>query len=125
MIVVVTGGRDFADNDMVIRAMEHVGVDQGSTLFHGGATGADALANGYFSRRCYQSMPFPADWKAHGRAAGPIRNQTMVGWAAGYQRDGHDVVVVAFPGGRGTADCVRRAELAGLRVVRAETIQAA
>jgi hypothetical protein len=51
----------------------------------------------------------PADWKAHGRAAGPIRNQRMI--------DEHrPELVVAAPGGRGTADMVRRARAAGIEV---------
>jgi hypothetical protein len=38
----------------------------------------------------------PADGKKHGRAAGPIRNQKMP--------EEKPELVVAFPGGRGTAD---------------------
>lgn len=50
---------------------------------------------------------FPADWKSHGRAAGPIRNEPMAEYADG---------VALFPGGRGTASMKREAAKRGLRV---------
>jgi hypothetical protein len=49
------------------------------------------------------------DWKRHGPAAGPMRNQRMLDW-------GPDLVV-AFAGGKGTADMVRRARAAGVDVI--------
>lgn len=53
-----------------------------------------------------------ADWKKHGKAAGPIRNGIML-------RDGKPDMVVAFPGGRGTANMVDQARLADLIVEHA------
>jgi hypothetical protein len=51
-----------------------------------------------------------ADWSI-GRKAGPIRNQRML--------DEHAPdLVVAFPGGRGTADMVRRARKSGVEVAK-------
>jgi hypothetical protein len=52
---------------------------------------------------------YPADWKKHGRAAGPIRNQRML--------DENPDILVAFPGGKGTADMVARARKASLTVI--------
>jgi hypothetical protein len=52
---------------------------------------------------------FPANWKKHGRAAGPMRNQQMLD-------EGKPDLVIAFPGGSGTADMVRRAKAAGVPV---------
>ena len=51
-----------------------------------------------------------ADWAKHGRKAGPIRNQRMID-------EGRPDLVVAFPGGTGTADMVERARVAGIRVI--------
>lgn len=51
----------------------------------------------------------PADWIAYGRAAGPMRNQIMVNAAQ---------CLIAFPGGRGTADVTSRAIKGGLKVIR-------
>jgi hypothetical protein len=54
-------------------------------------------------------MIFDADWTKHGKAAGPIRNQEMIDEAD---------ALAAFPGGRGTADCVRRAKAKGIPIFR-------
>lgn len=56
-----------------------------------------------------KATPFPAKWSTYGNAAGPIRNQEMV--------DTKPDIVVAFPGGTGTADAVRRARSAGIEVL--------
>lgn len=51
----------------------------------------------------------PADWAAHGRAAGPIRNTELVKLGADE--------CAAFPGqGPGTRDCMRKAAAAGIPV---------
>ena len=46
---------------------------------------------------------YPADWKAHGAAAGQIRNRQMLAC-------GKPDVVVSFPGGSGTLDMVHKAK---------------
>jgi hypothetical protein len=53
---------------------------------------------------------FPADWEKYGKAAGPIRNQQIL-------VEGKPDLVVAFQGGRGTANMVSRAQQAGVPVV--------
>ena len=55
-------------------------------------------------------LAFPAEWKKHGKAAGPIRNRKML-------QDGKPDLVLAFPGGRGTANMVELATDAGIRVM--------
>lgn len=79
-------------------------------IIHGGATGADALADSFAITHWCQLREFHADWKLHGKAAGPLRNQRMLD-------EGKPDLVVAFPGGDGTADMVRRARLAGVKVI--------
>jgi hypothetical protein len=54
---------------------------------------------------------FSADWDKLGAAAGPVRNQKML-------VEGRPDLVVAFPGGKGTADMVRRSERAGISAFR-------
>jgi hypothetical protein len=44
----------------------------------------------------------PADWDKYGKLAGPIRNREML-------EQNNPELVVAFPGGNGTADMVRQA----------------
>ncbi len=109
--VLVCGGRDFRDQENLYRVLDRLSKDWGPdvTIIEGDARGADRMA-GYWARRHgHTDMKFRADWQSHGRAAGPIRNQQMLD-------EGPDMVV-AFPGGRGTADMVRRARAAGVFVL--------
>lgn len=103
--VLVCGGRNFANRELVNDTLFdiHPGV-----VITGGAEGADRLAYDW----AYPVVPtevYHADWDKHGAAAGPIRNQKMLD-------EGKPDLVVAFPGGRGTADMVRRAKKAGIPV---------
>jgi hypothetical protein len=82
----------------------------GITLIHGGASGADAIANEWAVVNWIPIEDYPADWKAYGRAGGPIRNQRMID-------EGKPDLVLAFPGGPGTADMVRRAKAANVKVI--------
>lgn len=105
----VTGGRDYRGWDDVCAALEAVMTKHGPfVLVQGAATGADALAARWAGLVPLQVDPFPADWDKYGLGAGPLRNQAMVDSGL----DG----LVAFPGGRGTADMVRRARKAGVPV---------
>lgn len=83
------------------------------TIIHGGATGADTAADEWAVVNWTGLTEFkvtPEEWKHLGRAAGPIRNQRMID-------EGKPDLVVAFPGGTGTADMVRRAKRAGIEVI--------
>lgn len=106
MRVLVCGGRDYADKEKVASTLEAIGP---SLIIEGGATGADYCAAHWAAKAGIPAETFSADWTAHGKAAGPIRNQRMID-------EGKPDLVVAFPGGRGTADMVRRARAAGIEV---------
>lgn len=80
-----------------------------SLLIHGDAPGADTLAGLYAADHGIDCVAFPANWERHGPAAGPMRNQRMLEVAK-------PELVIAFPGGKGTADMVRRARKAGVPV---------
>lgn len=73
----------------------------------GGATGADADGKRWGMVTGIPVKTFQADWETHQRAAGPIRNGQMAGYAD---------ALIAFPGGRGTADMIKKARKHGLRV---------
>lgn len=113
-VALVCGGRTYADMSRVFEALDALaaGVEL-VAIRHGGAAGADELAGMWCRARGVPEQVFRADWRRYGRAAGPLRNGEML-------KDGAVVVVVAFPGGAGTADMVRRARAAGLPVVEIE-----
>lgn len=113
--VLVCGGRSYGDRFQFMCSMDDLVADEGeiSCVIHGGCkTGADALAAEWvlrFGGECDEDV-FEADWIKHGKAAGPIRNQRMLD-------EGKPDLVIAFPGGKGTADMVARARKAGVEVV--------
>lgn len=115
--VLVCGGRDF-DDALTLGSWlggvhkNHGGID---LLIHGGAPGADFMAGKFAEWQGIPVQEFPADWQAHGRSAGPIRNGKMLA-------EGMPDLVVAFAGGRGTADMVAKARAAGVRVIEATKI---
>ena len=114
MRVLVCGGRDYNDADTMRRVMDGIHAEASITvLIYGMARGADDLAKMWASSRGIKRLGFPANWERHGRSAGAIRNQEMLD-------KGLPNMVIAFPGGRGTADMVRRAKEAGIPVLEVE-----
>lgn len=113
MRVLVTGGRKYDDAGKVKEELdklhEHAGIE---LLIHGGATGADSLADAWAKKNHVPISANPVtseDWRRLGKKAGPLRNARMLL----LEPD----VVLAFPGGRGTADMKRQAIEMGVKVV--------
>jgi len=116
-LVVVTGGRDYADWREVDRRLTE---SDPAIVMHGGASGADSLAHRWAVAARVPAIPVPAPWGALGRGAGPRRNRAMALMAlAGAESLGCDsVALLAFPGGRGTASMIRTARDLGIRVIQ-------
>ena len=111
--VLVCGGRDFTDWRGMYAALSALHDKHGfSAIIEGGARGADAGGRSFGEQNSIPVLTYPADWKKHGKAAGYIRNRKMLD-------EGKPDLVVAFPGGKGTAMMIRIAEAAGVRVIRA------
>ena len=104
LAVVIAGGRDYQFTDEDIARLDALPIRE---VVSGGAKGADQCGEDWAKVRDIAVRRFPADWKAHGRAAGPIRNRKMAEYAD---------AVVLFPGGRGTASMRKEAERAGVTV---------
>jgi hypothetical protein len=75
----------------------------------GGAAGVDRHGELWARRHGYRVRVFPADWKAHGKAAGPIRNRQMAEYAT-------HLVAIWDGESRGTASMIREAHRRGLGV---------
>jgi hypothetical protein len=113
--LVFTGGRTFKDQEKfnsIILVLDLDGPGRPTEIHVGDCpTGLDYMARGVF----VEARVHVADWQKHGRAAGPIRNKAML------EAAGKHSLLVAFPGGRGTTDCVRQAKAMGITVLKVET----
>lgn len=110
--VLVCGGRDYDDREQLFRVLDEThAANPIICLIQGAAPGADTLAAEWAAERGVPCDAYPADWVRKGRSAGPIRNKQML-------VEGKPDLVIAFAGGRGTANMVKQAEAAGVPVVR-------
>jgi hypothetical protein len=112
MIIVVTGGRDYTNYPAVEAELDWWNQEPHgpiSTLVHGGARGADSLADQWAALRGVPRVVYFPEWDRLCKAAGMIRNRTMLDASK-------PDLVVAFPGGRGTAGCVMEARRRGIEV---------
>jgi UDP-N-acetylmuramoylalanine-D-glutamate ligase len=110
-VLLVCGGREFVMSDFYAAKFRDV-IERYfvTAVVHGGAAGADTSAGALAEEHGLPVTVYDTDWEKHGRAAGPIRSQRMLDEA-------NPDLVLAFPGARGTADMVRRAKEAGVRVI--------
>lgn len=110
-LLLVCGGRDYADRDRVFATLDSVLVKYPNlTVIHGAARGADLLAEEWAKSRERPYIGVPARWAERGDRAGPERNTIMLHYLP------H--AVVAFRGGAGTENMCTQAEAAGLKVWR-------
>lgn len=128
MIVLVCGGRDFGwqqsdgkrQQDQVkylLAKLDSFHAKHEIThLVQGGAKGADQLSRFWAQTRYVPFTEFPANWRLHGKAAGPIRNQAQLDYLLSWDED---MAVIAFhpdiESSKGTKDMVTRAEKAGVK----------
>lgn len=119
--VLVTGSREFSDYATVCHEIGGVlkrqiadGDRRRVVVVHGGARGADTLAERAARAFGMTAEPHPADWDAFGKGAGFRRNTEMVSLGA-------DLCIAFYKqgaGNKGTDHCARLAERAGIPVRR-------
>lgn len=107
--ILVCGGREYNNRENVFATLDEIkdSMEIPIHIISGAARGADALAAEWARLNNTELSEFPADWDAHGKSAGPIRNQKML-------QEGKPDLVLAFPGGRGTQHMLRIAKFAGV-----------
>lgn len=109
MKIIIAGGRDYLPNEEEKETVKNIlKENQVTGIVSGCATGVDTWAIDLGSELELSIDLFPADWKQHGRSAGPIRNGLMAQYAD---------MLIAFPGGRGTDNMIKQATEKGLKVV--------
>lgn len=106
MRVLVCGGRNYRDYETLSSVLSGI---RPSIVIDGGARGADWMASSWALENGVHSVTYKADWNAHGKAAGPMRNRRMI-------VEGKPDIVVAFPGGKGTEDMISKARSAGIKL---------
>lgn len=113
MRLLVCGGRDYYEREYLFKFLDNycepIPVVNG--VITGMARGADSLARDWAYSRGLATIECAANWQAHGKQAGWLRNRTMINL--------NPDVVIAFPGGRGTQMMIEIAEEFGIPVVRA------
>jgi hypothetical protein len=111
MRVLVCGGRDFVDSALLYGVLDEL--NRKKTIIcviEGDARGADRLAGQWARRNHIDLKVIVPEYDQFGaRLAPPLRNQRMLD-------EGKPDLVVAFPGGDGTKDMVRRAVKAGVAI---------
>lgn len=112
MIVLVTGGRFYANKAKVFATLDLIHQTRPITrVVHGAATGADEFGCAWAIDRCVDECGTEPDWRRYDNYAGNVRNQRML--------DENQVdLVVAFPGGPGTRDMRARSEKAAIPILR-------
>lgn len=114
--VIVCGGRDYDDRNFLFGRLWTLHGERGpfTRLYHGDAKGADRLAEEWAVAAGVHYVPVAAKW---------YRPDGSLDRGAGIRRNGHMLalarpdLVIAFPGGNGTANMVERARAAGVEVV--------
>jgi ABC-type Fe3+-hydroxamate transport system substrate-binding protein len=109
MKIIVCGGRTYANKLQVFKTLYQIDKANGiDNVITGGCAGADSLAGLWAEENQKVLTVIPADWKDYGRKAGPLRNLRML--------EEKPDLVVAFPGGKGTEDMVKKAIKQGISV---------
>ncbi|HCB02786.1 MAG TPA: hypothetical protein DEQ43_00710 [Nocardioides bacterium] len=140
--ILVTGSRSWTDRKTLSWALTQTCIDHGwmvepdeygntvprgdVVVVHGGAQGADTMADDWAAGSIVRTEIHFADWRRHGRRAGPMRNRAMV-------EAGADVCLAfllpcsrpdcersAAHWSHGASHCASLAEKAGIPVRRVE-----
>lgn len=103
MIVLITGGREYRNQREMFSVLDRLHKERGFTfLMHGDAKGADQMSHRWAKKNGVQPVAMEALWDFYGKSDGIRRNGRMLIFKV-------PDVVVAFDGGRGTANMMRRA----------------
>ena len=106
MKTIIAGGRDYETADGDFEIIKNMDIDE---VVCGGARGADEYGKQWAERLGIPVRMFRAEWKLHGKSAGPIRNRQMAEYA--------DALIAFWDGkSRGTKNMIETARKCGLKV---------
>lgn len=77
--ILICGDRNWQNYDIILKVLsdEHQR-EPVEVVIQGDATGADAMDKQAAIQLGIPVLSFPADWRKHGRSAGPIRNRLQL-----------------------------------------------
>lgn len=114
--VLISGSRKyrkiFPIRDVLFESLEDVPDDKELVIVHGGAQGVDWTASFWANLYDIQERVYKANWKEHGKAAGPIRNSQML-------NEENIDLVLAFPceDSIGTWDMIKKAKAKNIKTI--------
>jgi hypothetical protein len=115
VIAIFCGSREWTDVEAVRQVMTRFrdGPQDLDTVIHGAQRGADSISGDVAKELGLAVIPEPAEWKAFGHAAGPMRNDKMLAMllraARTWNQPVHCVAFHADPLlGVGTRDMVKK-----------------
>lgn len=103
--ILICGGRAFNDRPLFDRTIKQLRpyLAKQYCIINGFARGADMMAHTWAFFEGCPSLCIPANWDFYGKAAGTLRNTWMLDF-------GLPDLVIAFPGGHGTANMVAQSK---------------
>lgn len=111
--IAITGGRDYTNWVCLTEQMDaHFSWDD-QLLVGDCPTGADLMARCWAEGREIPMALYEAEWEKYGLRAGPLRNEEMI-------VGGSAELLLAFPGGKGTASATGIARRAGIEIIVVE-----
>ena len=116
--VLVSEGRAYADGKPMAIYLDASFASRGSRSDPRSESSRGRTADAWVKPRAVPVRTCPAEWKAHGRSAGPI-GDTMI------LVNHRPTVFLAFPGGRRTTNMVRKARENRVPVIDEATLRAA
>lgn len=103
--IIISGTRSFGNYERLKLEMFYVTRDLNHDeieIVSGGAHGADRLGEQYAKENGFPIKMFKADWKEHGKYAGPLRNKQMANYGThlvcfwdGESRGAHSMITEA------------------------------
>lgn len=108
MRTIIAGGRNIHDPAILAQAIVKCPWTI-TTVVSGGATGVDKLGTDWAAQNSVMCLEYNADWRTHGKAAGPMRNAAMA--------DDAQALLAIWDGqSRGTGNMIETAKAKGLKV---------
>ena len=108
--VIVAGGRDFEDYELLSQKCNDLLINQPNVeIVSGVAKGADTLGAKWAKENHHDLKEFPAQWNKYGKSAGYRRNYEMSQYA--------DALIAFWDGtSRGTSHMIQSMRAKGLKV---------